>query len=126
MVANLLLYVAVVTVPLVLFWLGFNWSKVSRAVLSRLRPPKPVPDGPPIERLTEDLRRIHRALGEIKPGTPVVRRRATRQAYDAVLVQTCAAVGVAHQLDQLAEGMDRDLERLRVEERLRSSGLAVP
>jgi hypothetical protein len=55
-----------------------------------------------------------------------VRRRATRQAYDALLVQACHAVGEQHWLDTLPEGVEREVERLRIEESLRRSGLAVP
>jgi hypothetical protein len=68
---------------------------------------------------------VHRTLVEFPPGTPAVRRRAARQAYDALLAQACAAVEVSHRLGTLAEGMDLEVERLRVEEALREAGVRV-
>lgn len=54
-----------------------------------------------------------------------MKRFAARQAYDALLVQACAAVEVGHRLDSVAEGVDREVERLRVEDALREAGLRV-
>ena len=62
---------------------------------------------------------------EFPEGTSAVKRYAARQAYDALLVQACAAVDVRHRLDCTAEGVDRDIERLRVEEALREAGVRV-
>jgi hypothetical protein len=76
--------------------------------------------------VSADLRRVHRILAGFGSGTPAVRRLGTRQAYDALLAQACRAVEVEHRLDSLPEGMDRELERLRVEESLRSAGLVIP
>jgi hypothetical protein len=124
-VGNMLTYAAVTVMPPVLFWLA---TKVPAAVemVNRRRRRPPVAEGPPIERLAADLRRVHRALAGLAPDVPVVRRRATRQAYDALLVQACHAVGEQHWLDTLPEGVEREVERLRIEESLRRSGLAVP
>jgi hypothetical protein len=69
---------------------------------------------------------VHRLLVEYPAGTPAARRFGTRQAYDELLVQACRQVGVPHQLGELPEGMDREIERLRVEQSLRERGLAVP
>ena len=56
----------------------------------------------------------------------MVRRIATRDAYDELLRQACAAVEVRHDLDSLPEGIERNMERLRVEEALRTAGLTIP
>lgn len=78
----------------------------------------------PIERIAADLRRVRRTLAGFEPGTSAVKKIAARQAYDALLVQACEALEVEHRLSVLSQGMDRDLERLRLEECLRERGLS--
>jgi hypothetical protein len=126
-VGNLVLLVVVVIAPTLLFWVLLRVPKTVDAIGAYVRKRRhgPTPDHPPIERLAADLRRVHRTLAEFPPGTPAVRRRATREAYDALLVQACAAVDVAHRLDRIGEGMDREVERLRIEEALREAGVRV-
>ncbi|MQA08588.1 MAG: hypothetical protein GEU98_08545 [Pseudonocardiaceae bacterium] len=124
---NLLLYVGLVLAQCAVCWAVLYGPRTVRRlarwrVRRRPRPPK----GPPIQSLAADLRRVHRTLAQYGPGTPIVRRVGARQAYDALLVQACAAVDVEHHLDTLPEGIDREMERLRVEESLRSAGLAIP
>jgi hypothetical protein len=121
-VGNLVLFVIAVIAPTLLFWLLLQ---VPKAVDHFHRKRGPVATCPPIEQLAADLRRVHRILAEYPPGTPALRRRATRQAYDALLVQACSAVEVVHRLDSIAEGMDREVERLRVEDALREAGIRV-
>ncbi|MDQ0378261.1 hypothetical protein [Amycolatopsis thermophila] len=124
MVVNVAIYLVVCATPPVLFWLA---SKTPEAVAAvRRRRSEPSPPGPPIERVAADLRRVHRSLTDLAPDAPMVRRRATNQAYDALLGQACAALDLRHWLDELPEGVERDVERLRVEEALRRAGLAVP
>jgi hypothetical protein len=126
MAGNLVLLAIAVIAPSLLFWLILRVPGAVDAVGEYVRKRRgPAPSGPPIERLAADLRRVHKALVECPPGTPALRRRATRQAYDALLVQACAAVDVPHRLDTAAEGMDREVERLRVEEALRDAGVRV-
>ncbi len=124
-VGNLVLLAVVVVAPTVLFWVLLRLPRTVDAVGAYLRRRRVVAEGPPVERLAADLRRVHRLLAEFPPGTPAVRRRAARQAYDALLVQACAAVEVPHRLDGLPEGVDREVERLRVAEALRTAGLQV-
>ncbi|NIH86324.1 hypothetical protein [Amycolatopsis granulosa] len=123
MVVNVAIYLVTCVTPAVVFWLA---SKTPAMVAALRRHGEPVPAGLPIERLAADLRRVRHALEGLAPGAPMVRRRATCQAYDALLVQACAALGLRHWLDDLPEGVERDVERLRVEEALRGAGLAVP
>lgn len=123
MVVNVAIYLVVCATPPVLFWLA---SKTPAVVAALRRHGEPLPAGPPIERLAADLRRVHRSLEGLAPDAPMVRRRATHQAYDALLVQACAELGLRHWLDELPEGLERDIERLRVEESLRRAGLVVP
>jgi len=127
MVGNLVLLAVAVIAPSLLFWVVLRVPRVVDAVGSYVRRRRrgPVPVGPPIEQLAADLRRVHRVMVEFPDGTSAVKRYAARQAYDALLVQACAAVEVRHRLDTVVEGMDRDIERLRVEEALREAGVRV-
>ncbi len=123
--ANLILFAVVCIAPTVLFWCALRVPKLLRWF--REKRAKPLePQGPPIERVAADLRRVHRLLAGYPSGTPAARRFGTRQAYDELLTQACRQIGVPHRLAELPEGMDREIERLRVEESLRERGLAVP
>lgn len=125
--ANLLLYVAVALTPSVACWAILHASRPAGWIRRRLRrTPEPTPQCPPIQDLARNLRRVHRTLAEYEPGTSMVRRTSTRQAYDLLLIQACSAVGVEQRLDEVHEGIDRDIERLRIEESLRSAGLTIP
>lgn len=127
-IGNVLIYAAVCVVPPVVFWLAGKVPGLVDVAAERYRRRRrPLPGGPPVERLAADLRRVHRALEQLPDNAPVVRRRATNQAYDALLAQACHAVGEQHWLDAVPEeGIEREIERLRVEESLRRCGLAVP
>ncbi|GAA3531292.1 hypothetical protein GCM10022222_12930 [Amycolatopsis ultiminotia] len=116
---SLVLFAVVSLAPSALFWAALRIPALCR------RRPRPVPAGPPVERVAADLRRVRRVLANYPPGTPAARRIGTRRAYDALLVTACREVGVAHRLAELPEGVDRDLERLRVEESLSRRGLVL-
>jgi hypothetical protein len=123
-VGNVLLYAAIVMAPTVAFLGALRLLALVRGLGHRMRPP--VPEHTPIQELAADLRRVHRLLAQFRPGTPMARRVGTRQAYDALLVEACDAVDVEQRLDQMPEGLVREVERLRLEESLRSAGLAIP
>jgi hypothetical protein len=126
-VPDLILYAVVLVLPVAAFWAAVLIPKLFRFVVNRFTRPTVIAHGPPIEQLAADLRRVHRALRHLAPGTPIVRWRATRQAYDTLLTQACLAVEVGHHLDELPQdGFEREMERLRIEEALRAAGLAVP
>ncbi|AXB43534.1 hypothetical protein [Amycolatopsis albispora] len=122
----LLLYGLVAIAPTLLCWLLLRLPRLIRLVRQRFFPPPPVPAHPPVQVLAADLRRVHRLLAAYGPGTPAARRTGTRQAYDALLAEACAVLEVPHRLDALPEGMDREIERLRVEDALREAGLTIP
>lgn len=124
MVGNVLIYLGVVVTPTLLFAAVSAVPRVVAAIRAR-RARAPAPTHPPVERIAEDLRRVRRTLVTFEPGTPLVRRRATTAAYDALLDQACRSVGVAHHLDDFGEGFERDIERLRTEQALREAGLAL-
>ncbi|UOZ02385.1 hypothetical protein [Amycolatopsis sp. WQ 127309] len=121
---NLILFAVVCIIPTVLFWCALRAPALLRRAREKFA--KPQPQGPPIERVAADLRRVHRLLVDYPSGTSAARRYGTRQAYDELLAQACRQIGVPHRLAELPEGMDREIERLRVEQSLRERGLAVP
>ncbi len=88
-------------------------------------PPTPLPEGPPIERIGCDVRRLRRELLTLAPGIPVARRIGLQLAYDDVLDDACVALEVANTLTALPLGAARDAERLYVEHRLRAAGLRL-
>ncbi len=124
--ANVVLFAIAVLAPTLAFWGIVRMPRLVDAIGERIRRRRVVPKGLPIEQLAADLRRVHRLLVQCPDGTPMVRRVATRDAYDELLRQACTAVDVSHELDALPEGMERNMERLRVEEALRDAGLTIP
>jgi hypothetical protein len=86
-----------------------------------------VPDSslPPLEQVAAEL---HRLARERNSGTTYgseswLTARAT--AYDEWLQMACRHLDVSHHLPELV-GMDRDLERLRIEAELSAAGLHLP
>jgi hypothetical protein len=120
---NVLLYFAIVLAPTAL---AVGVLRVPGLVRKFTRPIPPAPGHPPIQELASDLRRVHRVLAQFAPGTPMARRTGTRQAYDALLADACDAVEIRHRLREIPEGIEREVERLRVEESLRTAGLSIP
>ena len=96
-----------------------------RALRSGAPTPAPVAlDLPSIEQIAYDLRR----LDQQRRGGPTQQsekwRAAVLRAYDQRLCLACRCLGLAEHLEPL-EGMDRELERLRVESELQAAGLAL-
>lgn len=118
---NVVLFAIAAVAPSALFWAVLNVPRFVR----RLRRPALVSEHPPIECVAADLRRVRRVLSCFPPGTPAIKRIGARQAYDELLMQACAALEVEHRLHTLPEGVDRDIERMRLEECLRNHGLSV-
>lgn len=81
-------------------------------------------DRPTIEQIAADLRRLHtQRLGVA--GRSRVWQSAVQQAYDERLRLACASLGVIEHLCDL-EGVDLEIERLRVEGELQAAGLVLP
>lgn len=118
----MLLYAVVSLIPTAVCG-AFVW--LPRLARRLRRKPRYVPSGPPIEKLAADLRRVRGVLVHYEPGTPLVRRIGTLQAYDQLLIQACRAVDVEQRIDALPPGTDLEIERLRVEQHLRDAGLAI-
>lgn len=123
--------VAAALLPVALLYVMINFGRVSRVVLRVLRwchlvpRPKPVPPPPrvPLEKITADLCRLSTALRDVPPEASRARKRGLLLAYDDVLGKAALALDVPEALAGLPLGMDRDLERLRVETDLRDAGL---
>ena len=81
-------------------------------------------DGPPIEQIAFDLRRLNHQ----RRGGPTLEselwRDAVVRAYDARLCLACRRLGLTEHLQPL-EGIDREIERVRVEGELQAAGLAL-
>jgi len=97
------------------------WGRLRR----RLPRPDETPHVPPIERIGSDARRLRAELRTLGPGTPMARRIGISRAYDDVLIDACLALGVPDTLTGLAPGIERESERLRVEQELEAVGLRL-
>lgn len=81
-------------------------------------------NGVPIEQLGQDLRRL-RELIAADDHPSATQHAALRLAYDAVLSDTCAMLGVQHELDRPTAGLERDIERLRLEALVEDRGIVL-
>jgi len=115
--------------PVATMWLILHLGEIGeRAVrlgrrLRVLPAQRPRAWDPPLERTAADLRRLALAVRTIPHGTPNTRRRALQMAYEDTLVIACRALDLPHSLGELPAGIDRELERLRVETALEAAGL---
>ena len=117
--------------PVALLYLIIHLGKIGRGVLRILRwcrlVPKPKPDPQPrrvpLEKITADLCRLSTALRDVPPEASKARKHGLLLAYDDVLGKAALALDVPQALDELPLGMDRDLERMRVESDLHDAGL---
>ena len=122
---------AAAVLPVALLYLIMHFGKVSRGVLRTLRwcrlvpkvKPEPPPPRVPLERITADLCRLSTALRDVPPEASRARKQGLLLAYDDVLGKAALALDVRQALADLPLGMDRDLERIRVECELRDAGL---
>ncbi len=80
--------------------------------------------GVPLEQVVADLRRLRRAVGQ-DAGRSAAHQLGNRLAYDRLLAQACDMLEVHHDLGNECIGMERDIERLRVEAELERVGVRV-
>lgn len=78
--------------------------------------------GIPLEQLVADLRRLRSAIASDEHRS-AAHQMGNRMAYDRVLMQICAMLDVPHDLEGDSSGMERDIERLRVEAELERAGV---
>lgn len=110
-----------------------TWTRAGRRELRALRcleedfaalPPVCPVREPSIEELVADLRRLDKQRRSAPTTHSAAWLAAVVRAYDERLSLVSRSVGVSEHLAQL-EGMDRDLERLRVEVLLQEAGLRL-
>lgn len=98
--------------------------RLARRTVQRWRRPPPQPQGPPIERLAADLRRISADLDALVAAGPIpgriLRVRATTAAYDDTLLLACRALDVAAAASRSPMSSE---ERLQTEAVLAGAGL---
>ena len=80
--------------------------------------------GIPIERLAADLRRLRDVVAS-DAHRSAAHQLGNRMAYDTVLIQACTMLGISHDLQQSSTGLERDIERLRVEAELERAGVVI-
>lgn len=100
-------------VPAPVRWLG-GW-------LARRRTPPP--PARPIEELANRARVLGHLYRQPAPGIRFAKLEGIRQAYDGVLSDACAALGITHLLGVIPPGPELDAERERVEWALECAGL---
>jgi hypothetical protein len=84
------------------------------------------PAGPPLERLAADLRRLRSQ--RMDPYRSRVQREGARLAYEDVLRETAAALGIAHELSGTragSRGFAKEVELLRLEQAIFDAGLVL-
>ena len=127
---GLLEVVAISMVPVAAFAVLIHRERICEVTVAlgrrvRVVPPPPAPPaGPPLEKLAADLRRLRPEARSPRPGVPMARQKGIVAAYDGVLVATATALGVPTSLTDLPGGIDREAERLRVEDALEAAGLS--
>lgn len=94
-----------------------------RVLHARVAEPVTPPAGPPIEQIAADLRRLGRQRTGVATRSTVW-FAAVQRAYDERLVQACCSLGVTQHLGELT-GLDREIERVRVEGELQAAGLVL-
>jgi hypothetical protein len=119
-------YVLIAFSPLALLWLAMRVPRVLDEIRDRraARSRAGMAQGPPLERLAADLRRLRDELVN-DPPTNNVRRTALLMAYDSVLRDTCARLQIPNELESAPAGPEREFERLRAEAAIQDAGIPL-
>ena len=80
--------------------------------------------GRPIEQLAADLRRLRAAVATDQQRS-ATHQLANRVAYDQLLMQACAMLDIPHHLGKDTAGIERDIERIRIEVELARAGIVL-
>ena len=80
--------------------------------------------GVPLEQVAADLRRLRVAVGTDSHRS-AAHQMGNRMAYDRVLMQACAMLEIEHELSATTSGLERDIERFRVEAELERAGFVL-
>jgi hypothetical protein len=80
--------------------------------------------GMPLEQVAANLRRLRGVL-TVDSHRSAAHQMGNRLAYDQVLIQACEMLEIEHELGGQSAGMERDIERLRVEAELERAGVVL-
>src|SRR5829696_1842450 len=80
--------------------------------------------GVPLEQVAANLRRLRGVL-TVDAHRPTVHQIGNRVAYDQVLIQASEMLQIEHDLARRSAGMERNIERLRVEAELERAGVVL-
>jgi hypothetical protein len=80
--------------------------------------------GVPLEQLAADLRRLRALLGE-DAHRSAAHQMGNRLAYDRLMMEICEMLKIEHELEAESIGVERDIERFRVEAELERAGVVL-
>ena len=80
--------------------------------------------GVPLEQLAADLRRLRALLGQDEHRS-AAHQMGNRLAYDRLMIQICEMLDIEHELGGNSIGVERDIERFRVEAELERAGVVL-
>jgi hypothetical protein len=80
--------------------------------------------GVPLEQLAADLRRLRARLGQDEHRS-AAHQMGNRLAYDRLMMQICEMLSIEHELGRESIGVERDIERFRVEAELERAGVVL-
>ena len=80
--------------------------------------------GIPLEQLAADLRRLRSLLGQDEHRS-AAHQMGNRLAYDRLMIQICEMLHIEHELNRDSLGVERDIERFRVEAELERAGVVL-
>ena len=80
--------------------------------------------GVPLEQLAADLRRLRGLLGQDEHRS-AAHQMGNRLAYDRLMMQICEMLHIEHELGRDSMGVERDIERFRVEAELERAGVVL-
>jgi hypothetical protein len=102
-----------------------NWRESRRKKAERRRNLRAMrrQQGVPLEQVAANLRRLRGVL--TVDAHRSVHQIANRVAYDQVLIQASEMLQIEHDLAKRSAGMERDIERLRVEAELERAGVVL-
>ena len=103
-----------------------NWQGSRRQKAGRRRNLRAMgrQQGVPLEQVAANLRRLRGVL-TVDAHRSAVHQIGNRVAYDQVLIQASEMLQIEHDLAKHSAGMERNIERLRVEAELERAGVVL-
>ena len=104
-----------------------NWRESRRQRAERRRNLRAMrrQQGAPLEQVAANLRRLRGVLTVDDEHRSAVHQIGDRVAYDQVLIQASEMLQIEHDLAKHSAGMERNIERLRVEAELERAGVVL-